>query len=102
MHQYIEPYLTNNPPKYHFFNISEYQLIRKLSDTTHHQSNFCVKTKNKEEEICIFDKRTVSNIQGKYVMEDYDSLNKWMIEEVRFNTHREPSDVVSISYESDI
>jgi len=35
-------------------------------------------------------------------MEDYDRVNKWMIEEVKFNTHREPNDIVSIQYEADI
>jgi len=102
MQHYIEPFLTKNPSKYLNFNISDYQLVRKLSDTTHHLSNFCVKTKLKEEEICIFDKNTISRIEGKHVMEDYDRVNKWMIEEVKFNTHREPNDIVSIQYEADI
>ena len=35
-------------------------------------------------------------------MDDLELVNKWMVEKVKFNTHREPTDIVKIEFESDI
>ena len=69
-----------------------------IYDKSEQNADICIQTKAKNEEICLFDRHTLSLKDGSY--NDMTIMKKWLIDGLSFRFTRQPHDVLRTYVES--